>query len=207
MEKGGCKKCHKKTEKLKINVPIIWVIGGPGSGKGTQCDKIVAKYGFHHISSGDLIRAEVNKKETTPGNTALVSIMGAGQLVSTDYVIDLIRKEINRTISTAKGYLIDGYPRQRDQGILFEKEIASVSMILFFDASTEVLTQRILARGKNSGRVDDNEDTLKSRIATYVNLKDDIIDEYRDKIKIINADGAPDQIFKEVQLYIDTLII
>ncbi|GJQ71308.1 Adk1 [Trypoxylus dichotomus] len=205
MEKPKRKcKCATKCDKHKIKVPIVWVIGGPGCGKGTQCDEIVKKYGFVHISSGDLIRLEAQKKPEESSN--LVSVMESGKLISTELVLDLIRTEMFKHKETAKGFLIDGYPREPQQGVLFEEKIGPVSVILFFDASPDVLKERIMFRAKDSGRVDDNEETLGKRLQTYLELKDGIFKEFSQKIKVINANRAVDEIFKDVEKYLDPLV-
>nr|CAI5862677.1 unnamed protein product [Callosobruchus analis] len=127
-----------------LKVPIIWVLGGPGSGKGTQCDKIVAKYGFTHLSSGDLLRAEV--ASGSPRGKELSDIMERGELVPVEVVLELLKEAIIKALPTSKGFLIDGYPREKEQGILFEKNVAPVNLVLFFDASDETLVKRYAFR-------------------------------------------------------------
>lgn len=203
MEKPHRKcKCPRK-DSTPINVPIIWIIGGPGSGKGTQCDLIVKKYGFIHISSGELIRAAI--AQNRPEDNTLVQTVKAGKLVPSEYILKLIKKEILKQLKDAKGFLIDGYPRERDQGILFEKTIGPVDLIIFFEASVDTLKTRILQRAQTSGRLDDNEETLQKRLETYFNLKDDLIEAFRRKMKIIDANGTPEDIFKEVQICINEI--
>ncbi|KAL0848859.1 hypothetical protein ABMA28_013268 [Loxostege sticticalis] len=106
--------------------PIVWILGGPGSGKGTQCEKIIAKYGFTHLSTGDLLRAEV--KSGSERAKCLTSIMERGELVPNDLVLDLLKEAIIAHAPTAKGFLVDGYPREKSQGIAFEKTIAPVTV-------------------------------------------------------------------------------
>ncbi|XP_071052474.1 adenylate kinase isoenzyme 1 isoform X2 [Onthophagus taurus] len=188
----------------KIDVPIIWVLGGPGSGKGTQCERIVQKYGFVHLSSGDLLRDEV--KSGSPRGKELTAIMESGALVPLEVVLELLKEAIYKNLSNAKGFLIDGYPREKEQGVLFEKTIGPVDVILFFDASTDTLVERLLSRGKTSGRVDDNEETIKKRLNTFVTHTDAIVNHYLDKLKKINAERAVDDIFGEVESYLDPLV-
>lgn len=102
-------------------LPIIWVLGGPGSGKGTQCARLVAKYGFIHLSSGDLLRDEVSSGSER--GKQLNEIMATGQLVPKDIVLDLIKQAILKNVNTAKGFLIDGYPREIQQGVDFEDKV------------------------------------------------------------------------------------
>ncbi|KRT82889.1 hypothetical protein AMK59_3104 [Oryctes borbonicus] len=188
----------------KINVPIVWVIGGPGSGKGTQCDKIVEKYGFTHLSSGDLLRSEV--ASGSPRGKELTAIMESGALVPLDIVLELILEAMLKNLSTAKGFLIDGYPREKEQGIRFEEVVAPVNIILFFDAKENTLVSRLLKRAETSGRVDDNEETIKKRLQTFITHTDQIVNHYIDKMKKIDAERDVDSIFAEVQSYLDPLV-
>ncbi|KAK9759221.1 hypothetical protein QE152_g159 [Popillia japonica] len=179
MEKPHRKcKCPRK-DSTPINVPIIWIIGGPGS--------------------GELIRAAI--AQNRPEDNTLVQTVKAGKLVPSEYILKLIKKEILKQLKDAKGFLIDGYPRERDQGILFEKTIGPVDLIIFFEASVDTLKTRILQRAQTSGRLDDNEETLQKRLETYFNLKDDLIEAFRRKMKIIDANGTPEDIFKESHVH------
>merc|ERR1712112_568335 len=95
-------------------LPIVWVLGGPGCGKGTQCDKIVAQYGFTHLSSGDLLREEVASGSERGKN--LTAIMESGQLAPLATVLDLLAEAMLKKLGGSKGFLIDGYPREVAQG-------------------------------------------------------------------------------------------
>merc|ERR1712002_281119 len=99
-------------------LPIVWVLGGPGCGKGTQCDKIVAKYGYTHLSSGDLLRAEV--QSGSERGKQLTAIMEKGDLVPMFVVLDLLAEAMLAKLGGSKGFLIDGYPREVQQGKEFE---------------------------------------------------------------------------------------
>lgn len=118
---------------FQVNVPIIWVLGGPGCGKGTQCAKIVEKYNFTHLSSGDLLRAEV--ASGSDKGKELAAIMKEGKLVSNEAVLQLLECAIKKAAASSKGFLIDGYPREKDQGAAFEKQISPADLILFFDCA------------------------------------------------------------------------
>ena len=100
---------------------IVFILGGPGSGKGTQCDKIVEKYGFCHLSSGDLLRDEV--ASGSERGKKLQEIMTKGQLVPLDTVLEMIRDKMFAN-SSASGFLIDGYPRELEQGEQFEQTVS-----------------------------------------------------------------------------------
>merc|ERR1711976_306895 len=95
---------------MGAGLPVIWVLGGPGCGKGTQCDKIVAKYGFTHLSSGDLLRDEV--KSGSEMGKQLNAVMEKGDLVPLFVVLDLMAEAMIKKLDGSKGFLIDGYPRE-----------------------------------------------------------------------------------------------
>lgn len=100
-----------------------------------------------------------------------------------EVVLDLLREAIVKELPNSKGFLIDGYPREKEQGILFEKSIAPVSLVLFFDASEDTLVKRLMGRALTSGRVDDNEETIKKRLNTFNTHNDQVVQQYTDKIK------------------------
>ena len=185
----------------------IWVVGGPGCGKGTQCERIIEKYGFFHISSGDLLREEV--ASGSPRGASLQELMSKGLFVPTDIVLDLIRERMNKAKeegSTKTGFLIDGYPRELDQGILFEKNVCPVDLIIFFEVSNETLKKRLLGRAAVSKRADDNEETINKRIEIFNVKNGEIIEHYKDKVVKINAEASVDDVFAEVTKVLDPLL-
>jgi len=174
-------------------LPIIWVLGGPGSGKGTQCERLVQKYGFVHLSSGDLLRDEV--ASGSEKGKELNEMMQKGMLVPREVVLDLIKQAMIRSLANAKGYLIDGYPREIEQGVDFEDKIAPCTLILYFDVSDDVMLQRLLKRAQSSGRVDDNEETIKKRLDTFHKVSEPVMQKYAEKVATIKAEGTVDEIF------------
>jgi len=184
--------------------PIIFVVGGPGSGKGTQCEKIVAKYGFAHFSSGDLLRAEV-ASGSERGNH-LNEIMKKGELVPLEVVLAMI-KDAMLAAKDSKGFLIDGYPREVAQGIQFEESIAPCTFVLFVDVAQEVMVERLLSRGKTSGRADDNEETIKKRLKTFVDSTEPVITHYsaQNKVRRVDSSKTPDEVFAEVCAAFDAI--
>jgi len=183
--------------------PVIFVIGGPGCGKGTQCARIVEKYGYTHLSTGDLLRDEVNSGSER-GNR-LNAIMQSGQLVPLIEVLGLLKDAIAKNQANSKGFLVDGYPREVEQAISFEKEVAKCSCVLYFEVTDATMTARLLDRGKTSGRVDDNEETIKKRLDTFHNNRQPIMDHYGGKVAIIPAERDVASIFEDVCKLIDTI--
>merc|ERR1711878_210189 len=185
-----------KSPLTKANLPVIWVLGGPGCGKGTQCDKIVAQFGYTHLSSGDLLREEV-KSGSDRGKT-LNAMMEKGDLVPLFVVLDLLAEAMLARLDGSKGFLIDGYPREISQGEEFEKEICPCSKIPYFQVSDETMTQRLLKRGEFSGRVDDNVETIKKRLDTFHKHSEPVMAHFAAKCATIPAERSVDEIFADV---------
>jgi len=185
------------------NARIVFVLGGPGSGKGTQCDKIVAKYGFTHLSTGDLLRDEVASGSAR--GKKLTEIMEKGDLVPLDTVLGLLRDAMIKKAASSKGFLIDGYPRELDQGKKFENDVAPVESVLYFEVADETMKKRLLKRAETSGRVDDNEETIVKRLKTFHNHTQPVIDYYQKQGKVckIVAEGTVDEIFAKVVAHLD----
>lgn len=185
------------TPLREAKLPVIFVLGGPGCGKGTQCDKIVKEYGYTHLSSGDLLRDEV--ASGSERGKALNAIMEKGDLVPLEVVLDLLAEAMLKRVATSKGFLIDGYPREQAQGVQFEQSILPCTKVLYFEVPDEVMVERLLHRAKTSGRVDDNEETIKKRLATFHKHSKPVVDFYKDKCSTIVALASPDDVFSEVK--------
>ena len=190
---------------LKLqNFQYFFIVGGPGSGKGTQCDQIVKKYGLTHLSSGDLLRAEVQAK--TDIGVKAKAIMDKGGLVPLEVVLDLVKIAMLEAVKKgSKGFLIDGYPREVKQGEQFEAEIQAAALVIYFECTNETLVKRLLERGKSSGRSDDNIDTIKLRLDTFFNSTRPVVDHYTKKQKLvkISAERSVDAIFADVCAQLD----
>ncbi|KAH8239478.1 hypothetical protein KR032_004715, partial [Drosophila birchii] len=200
-----------KAEELRkaraaSDIPIIWILGGPGCGKGTQCAKIVEKYGFTHLSTGDLLRNEV--ESGSDKGRALQAVMASGGLVSNDEVLSLLNDAIGRAKGGAKGFLIDGYPREKNQGIAFETRVAPADLALYFECSEDTMVKRIMARAAAAAvkRADDNEATIRSRLRTFAENTHAILELYDEKTLTINAERDVDDIFLEVVQAIDCVL-
>ncbi|KAL3200406.1 hypothetical protein MRX96_013352 [Rhipicephalus microplus] len=189
---------------LDVKVPVVFVFGGPGSGKGTQCDKIVAKYGFTHISSGDLLRAEV--ASGSDRGKQINDIMKQGQLAPLDMILQLIKETIKKGLLTAKGFLIDGYPRNVEQGERFESDVCKCTNLIYFEVSDDTMKARLLKRGQTSGRVDDNEDTIVKRIKTFHDESEPVLQKYKSIVHKISSEDDPDKVFASVTAVMDGII-
>jgi len=180
---------------------IFFVLGGPGSGKGTQCNKIVEKYGYTHLSTGDLLRDEV--QSGSPLGRELNEIMQRGELVSLENVLTLLKEAMLRH-PASRGFLIDGYPREVEQGIRFEADVAHVNSVIYFEVADETMKVRLCKRGETSGRSDDNEETILKRLKTFHDLTEPVIEHYSKQGKVckIVAEGSVDEIFAKVDAFL-----
>ena len=184
------------------------IFGAPGSGKGTQSDKIVGKYGFKHISTGDVLRNEI-KNKTEFGATAKQYI-DKGQLIPDSLMIDILAN-VYDSLCPCEGVIFDGFPRTIAQAEslakLLEDRNTEVSAMIDLDVPDAILVERLVNRGKSSGRADDNEETIKKRLEVYNNQTAPLIDWYKSKGKYshIKGVGEVEGIFADVCKIIDTL--
>lgn len=144
------------------------IFGAPGSGKGTQSDLLVAKYGFRHISTGDVLRAEI-KQGTELGRTAQ-QFIDKGQLIPDELMIEILAS-VYDSLCPCEGVIFDGFPRTIPQAAALKNMLAQrgteVSGVLQLEVPEEMLTERLLNRGKTSGRADDNAETIRKRLEVY----------------------------------------
>lgn len=183
------------------------IFGPPGAGKGTQSNKIIEKYNLMHLSTGDILRAEIASK-TDLGNEAK-KFIDKGELVPDNIVIGMIRKIIERNIS-GNGFILDGFPRTIEQAnaldeMLNNKKIP-LSKMLFLDVDHEELIKRLLSRGKDSGRSDDQGlSIIEKRINIYHQQTKPVLEYYEKQNKAykINGIGTVDEIFDRLCKVID----
>lgn len=175
------------------------LFGPPGSGKGTQSEKLVNKYRFIHLSTGDLLRGEISEK--TPLGLEAKKFMDKGQLVPDEVVIGMIDSSLEKH-PDAIGFLFDGFPRTVAQAEALDKLLTlkktSISKVLQLDVSEDELVKRLLNRGVTSGRSDDtNEEIIRQRLAVYKNDTSPVAEYYteQEKLEKIKGEGSMDEIF------------
>ncbi len=185
----------------------IILFGPPGSGKGTQSERLISKYGLKHLSTGDLLRAEIAGQ--TPLGLAAKSIIEKGQLVPDEVVIEIISSALDNN-PNAHGFLFDGFPRTTAQAEALDKLLTqkgtSISVVLALVVKEEELTKRLLNRGLISGRSDDrDEHTIRSRQAEYEKKTAAVAEYYKQygKVVYINGEGDVDEIFLSLCREID----
>lgn len=187
---------------------LLFVVGGPGSGKGTQCTKLKAKYGFVHLSTGDILRAEL--KSGSDKAKEMEKIMNDGGLVSTAMLLELVEAEMRKQGWAKSKFLLDGFPRNKENLEVFGQALADkVNLMgtLFFELDLDTMKDRLL--GRNEGRADDNEETIKKRLATYENETVPIVKDMAANagtVHTINAKQTIDEVSTEVCACIDKLM-
>ena len=175
------------------NVLVIFVLGGPGAGKGTQCAYLVRDFSFTHLSAGDLLRAEQSRPNSESGNLIRQCIRD-GQIVPMEITVALLEKAMRQTIDSSgqTRFLIDGFPRKLDQALRFESQVCPSRFVLFFETSEEVMERRLLHRGETSGREDDNLDSIRKRFRTFLDTSMPVVDEMERHGKVIRIDASPE---------------
>ena len=183
------------------------LFGPPGSGKGTQSEKLVEKYGFVHLSTGNLLREEIANR--TPLGLEAKNFLDKGQLVPDEVVIAMIGSclDYHQQVS---GFLFDGFPRTTTQAQALDKLLSfrktEISIVLALDVTEEELIKRLLNRGKSSGRTDDtNETVIHQRFAVYKNETAPIAEHYKKlkRFQLVKGEGGVDDIFNSLCQAID----
>lgn len=186
----------------------IVIFGAPGSGKGTQSARIVEKYGINHISTGDVLRAEI-KNGTQLGQVAK-GYIDQGQLLPDELIIDILASTLDG-FKESKGVIFDGFPRTIAQAEALKKMLAErgqeVNVMLDLDVPEDELMARLIKRGQESGRADDNEETIKKRLVVYHSQTAPLIDWYKQEgqYQHIQGLGTMEDIFADIVSTIEKL--
>ncbi|PTU19168.1 hypothetical protein P175DRAFT_0440593 [Aspergillus ochraceoroseus IBT 24754] len=208
---------------------VVFLLGGPGSGKGTQSTNLVRDYGFTHLSAGDLLRAEQIRPGSEYGEL-IRSYIREGQIVPMEITVALLsnamaaaaseaaaaaaaaaaatssasdeqEKEEQNVDARAKRFLIDGFPRQLDQAVFFEATVCPSDFTLFLDCPEQVMEARLLKRGETSGRDDDNADSIRKRFRTFVQTSMPVVEAFagQDKVVSVSAVGGVDEVYARIR--------
>jgi adenylate kinase len=176
------------------------LFGPPGSGKGTQSERLIAKYGLKHLSTGDLLRSEIAGQ--SPLGMAVKNLMAEGKLVPDEIVIEMIDAAIENNLHV-NGFLFDGFPRTTAQAEALDKLLAQkgteISVVLALQVTQEELIQRLLNRGRTSDRIDDvNEEIIAARITEYEKKTSAVAEHYKEfgKVEYVKGEGNIDDIFE-----------
>jgi len=187
----------------------IVIFGAPGSGKGTQSDKLIDKYGLEHISTGDVLRSEI-KRGTELGKTAQQYI-DQGQLIPDDLMVSILANVYDSFGREHKGVIFDGFPRTIPQAEALKQMLNErgdkIAAMLELDVPEDELMKRLILRGQQSGRADDNEETIKKRLVVYHQQTQPLIKWYKQEGLHHHIDGMGDldRIFADICAVIDPL--
>ncbi|KAF4781701.1 UMP-CMP kinase [Colletotrichum scovillei] len=176
------------------DVTVLFVLGGPGAGKGTQCARLVSDYGFTHLSAGDLLRAEQDRPGSQFGQL-IKDYIKDGLIVPMEVTVQLLENAMTETIKNNPGskarFLIDGFPRKMDQAVKFEEAVCPAKLVLFYDCPEDVMESRLLERGKTSGRADDNAESIRKRFRTFVETSMPVVDYFEKEGRVVKLDATP----------------
>ncbi|XP_012617134.1 adenylate kinase isoenzyme 1 isoform X4 [Microcebus murinus] len=167
---------------------IIFVMGGPGCGKGTQCKYMATKYGLCHVGLGQLLRQEAQRG--TQRGRQIHDLMRQGLLVPTGIVLDMVSDNM-LSHPESRGFLIDGFPRELKQAQEFERIVGRApDAVMVFDCSMETMVRRVLRRGQVERRADDAEPAIQRRLETHYTLCEPVLTFYQRKNLLRNVDAA-----------------
>ena len=182
----------------------IVIFGAPGSGKGTQSERLIDEYGLHHISTGELLRRHI--AEGTELGTVANKYISQGHLIPDDLMIKVLEEVLDSNPElTSKGVIFDGFPRTIDQAgslnDMLEKRGTKVHAVVGLEVNEDDLIRRMLQRGKESGRADDNIDTIRERLNVYHNQTSPLRDFYikEGKYHAIEGNGTVDNVFGSIK--------
>jgi len=183
------------------------LFGPPGSGKGTQSERIVERFGLIHLSTGNLLRQEIHDK--TPLGLEAKNFMDKGQLVPDEVVIGMIDSCLEKH-PQSKGFLFDGFPRTIAQAEALDKLLSlkktAISKVLALEVTEDELVKRLLKRGETSGRTDDtNEEVIRKRFHVYKSETEPVAEYYQEqgKLERIQGEGSVDDIFQRLTAFIE----
>jgi len=178
------------------------IFGPPGSGKGTQAARIESEFGLAHLSTGDILRAEVARG--TPIGKEAGRIMAAGDLVPDELIVDIVRGRLPEAEAGA-GVLLDGFPRTLRQAqaldTMLEQEGHRVDLVVALDVPEADLVARLLHRAEVEGRADDTRETITERMHEYHGRTEAVLEHYRKQgvqVEMIDGTGAPDTVFGHI---------
>lgn len=174
-------------------VTVIYILGGPGSGKGTQSVHLVQDYGFKHLSAGDLLREEQNREGSQYGQL-IKDYIKNGLIVPMEVTVNLLKHAMKAELDSRQThrarFLIDGFPRKMDQAVFFEQSVCPSTGTIFLDCPEDVMEKRLLNRGKTSGRADDNEESIRKRFRVFIDTSMPVVDMFEKEGKVIKVDAT-----------------
>jgi UMP-CMP kinase len=179
---------------------VVYILGGPGSGKGTQSARLVREYSFVHLSAGDLLRAEQDREGSEYGQL-IKDYITDGTIVPMEITVKLLEKAMQAKLSDGKGrFLIDGFPRKMDQAAFFESDVCRSKCTIFLDCPEDIMNERLLKRGKTSGRADDNAESIRKRFKTFLETSLPVVTQFEKEGRVVkvSAVGSEEEVYKNL---------
>lgn len=187
----------------------IVVFGAPGCGKGTQSEKLIDRYKIHHISTGEVLREHI--KNNTPLGQTANEYISKGQLIPDQLMIEILADVLDSNPETKNGVIFDGFPRTIAQAEELNKMLeargAKVDAVIGLDVADEILMERMLERGRQTGRADDTPETISNRLKVYHSQTQPLRDFYQKQnvFHAINGENSIEHIFSEISELVDKL--
>ncbi|XP_007432394.1 adenylate kinase isoenzyme 5, partial [Python bivittatus] len=183
---------------------IILVIGGPGSGKGTQSLKIAERYGFEYISVGELLRKKIHSTSSNRKWSLIAKIITTGELAPQETTITEIKQRLMQ-IPDEEGIVIDGFPRDVAQALSFEDQICTPDLVVFLSCSNQRLKERLMKRAEQQGRPDDNLKATQRRLTNFKQNTVPLVKYFQEKglIVTLDADKDEEEVFRNISLAVD----
>lgn len=186
------------------------IFGAPGSGKGTQSERLIDRYKLHHISTGELLRDHISRG--TQLGVVADSYISKGQLIPDQLMIDVLAHELdNNQEKTSNGVIFDGFPRTIAQAVALNEMLAErgtkIHAVVGLEVPEDELVERMLRRGKIEGRADDNLETIKKRLDVYHNQTSPLREYYKNEgtYNAIKGHGPVDEVFGEIAKKLDNI--
>lgn len=186
----------------------VVIFGAPGSGKGTQSEKLIERYGLHHISTGEVLRDHIARK--TPIGQIAKTYITQGQLIPDSLMIKILEEVIDNEPKAKQGVILDGFPRTIPQAEaldrFLEKRGQRIHHVIGLEVPEEELVQRMIKRGQQTGRADDNLETIQNRLKVYHESTTPLRDFYiaKGKYRPVKGSGTVDEIFADIASAIET---
>ena len=187
-----------RTDQTPSRPTVVFVLGGPGVGKGTQCAHVVRDFDFAHLSAGDLLRAHV--KSNSDEGKQVARIIEEGKIVPSRVTVNLLLDAMRNDATKRRRFLIDGFPRNAENRDAWEKHAGyDCDFVLFYDCPEATMTERLL--GRNEGRTDDNVESIKNRFVTFRESSMPVVEYYEKlgKVRRVDASETRDKVYESTK--------
>ncbi|KAL2010094.1 hypothetical protein VTN00DRAFT_5901 [Thermoascus crustaceus] len=198
------------------DVSVVFMLGGPGAGKGTQSGNLMRDYGFTHLSAGDLLRAEQVREGSQYGDL-IRNYIREGKIVPMEITVALLSNAMADVLARGEQpprqnpskkarFLIDGFPRKVDQAVFFEETVCPSALTIFLNCPEDVMLQRLLKRGETSGREDDNVESIRKRFRVFEEQSMPVVHNYEKQGKVVSVEavGSVEEVYERIKAGIES---